>query len=837
MSNEGVRVPAIPEIRVNDPATQRVLEAVKSTIDTREGRNDPLDKTLTLRDLINLGLADADIQRLGRNIQATIRPTVTGTEDSSWATIPPPMPINFSATGAFATIILDWNLPDYANHAYVELWRASANEGEAAPVFGDAVLVGQVTNAPWSDSPDASAEARTFYYWLRCVSTSGLKSAVTEPATAQLAVDPGYILSVLLAQAGSDYIVGQPLLIEVAEPTVIGGVFVPAGVYIRDLFVQNGTITNAKIANAAIDDAKISNVTANKITTGTLQVGRTITVEGAIQGGKNAYGSTDAGFWIGLDGATYRFAIGDATHFMRWTGSQLLVSGAFSASTITTSTVTATDFVGGTVRSGKTAYADTVPGYWLGFDDLDGVAKFSIGEAVNYLKWDGTTLRVQGLIHTSQLIATTMSSSVLDNSNTLIAPTYILDPDRVPGLGGGMLVAATGQPLDDPDTPPTILCYPSLLLDTSMDVLDTTLADAYVLPDDSPWAGYNYNFGCTSPSAASGTLSPDFSGPSSRNPVSPGKMRFAWMESSPGWGVRYTIDPVVFTVEPAVITGGSTNYKLCTAAGTPKPGESTYARAARTTATLRVTITDLAAFSYSAFDASGSALPPHWLPPTPCSTGFSRPDSSWPNVSSNYYAYASLFQVFVYPPFSTAPADLTAAQAATEAARDTYVAWGAEPAAPAYLLDLSKVCLYRGASLGVSPGDSLAGYFKCPAESGVLTTAVHDWEATQSELWSDSTSVTAGTSTVVQGDWTIVASYAGGVISIVAEREIDYSHADIDTGGFTATAVIGVRGDINGGFVAYPQAFCVDYEWEHLQIKVDILADNRPFAPGEVEIP
>jgi uncharacterized protein YjbI with pentapeptide repeats len=40
--------------------------------------------------------------------------------------------------------------------------------------------------------------------------------------------------------------------------TTINGVSVPAGVYMQDAFIQNGTITNAKIGNAAIDSLKVA---------------------------------------------------------------------------------------------------------------------------------------------------------------------------------------------------------------------------------------------------------------------------------------------------------------------------------------------------------------------------------------------------------------------------------------------------------------------------------------------------------------------------------------------------------------------------------------------------
>lgn len=56
--------------------------------------------------------------------------------------------------------------------------------------------------------------------------------------------------------------------------TTINGESVPAGVYMRDAFIQNGTITRAKIGDAAIDNAKIAELDAGKITTGFLGAGR-----------------------------------------------------------------------------------------------------------------------------------------------------------------------------------------------------------------------------------------------------------------------------------------------------------------------------------------------------------------------------------------------------------------------------------------------------------------------------------------------------------------------------------------------------------------------------------
>jgi hypothetical protein len=64
-----------------------------------------------------------------------------------------------------------------------------------------------------------------------------------------------------------------PFIVQ-ATSTTINGVSVPAGVYMNDAYIRNGTITNAKIGNAAIDDAKIASLSADKIVAGTIDTAR-----------------------------------------------------------------------------------------------------------------------------------------------------------------------------------------------------------------------------------------------------------------------------------------------------------------------------------------------------------------------------------------------------------------------------------------------------------------------------------------------------------------------------------------------------------------------------------
>lgn len=159
--------------------------------------------------------------------------------------------------------------------------------------------------------------------------------------------------------------------------TTINGVDVPAGVYMRDAFIQNGTITNAKIANLAVDDAKIASLSATKLTAGQLQVGSWISssnyVAGAqgwainsdgtaelsnavvrgtvyatsgefsgtvkagatILGGLAASYSSGAGFYGGLESGAYKWRVGSPTGArIQWTGAAIEVYDASNKLTI-----------------------------------------------------------------------------------------------------------------------------------------------------------------------------------------------------------------------------------------------------------------------------------------------------------------------------------------------------------------------------------------------------------------------------------------------------------------------------------------------------------------------
>ena len=74
----------------------------------------------------------------------------------------------------------------------------------------------------------------------------------------------------------------------------------------------------------------------------------------------------------------------------------------------------------GNIRSGQTAY-ETGTGWFIG--NSGGTAKISIGTSTNYLKFDGTTLKIKGSfdVGTSGII----NNSVYTVSNLPISPTSV----------------------------------------------------------------------------------------------------------------------------------------------------------------------------------------------------------------------------------------------------------------------------------------------------------------------------------------------------------------------------------------------------------------------------
>ena len=165
MSNP-TKLPGIgkPPISV-DAETRRYLEALSEALQIRLGlRGDPIDRAITLRELIDSGLAVSLKAAPFDPNNPTAGNSGFGVNDIVDTTTPP-VPTNFEANGAYSQVNLSWDYPRYSNHSFSEIY------GHDSDVIGNAQLIGVSTGRVYID-PVGSGVSR--YYWIRHVSQSSV---------------------------------------------------------------------------------------------------------------------------------------------------------------------------------------------------------------------------------------------------------------------------------------------------------------------------------------------------------------------------------------------------------------------------------------------------------------------------------------------------------------------------------------------------------------------------------------------------------------------------------------------------------------------------------------
>lgn len=258
----GLRYADLPAIEAaqlpGNPAATRALEQIRQTLGMRFGQGGQMvDRAVTWGDLVENGIvtmrgADGKpilIKNPGGTFQPSTPPVVDGI---------PPAPTGFKATPGLGTVVLEWDKPNFAYFGYAEIFRGTTNNQ------AQAVSVGQTTGWVYAD-PVGGNGGVTFFYWVRFVSVGGKLGPFNGVGgtTGAVSLDPAYLIDVLAA-AGDP----KALLYEVKEPTVINGVPVPPGIYIRTLYVANGSIGTLQLGNAVITDAKVASLSAAKVTFG-----------------------------------------------------------------------------------------------------------------------------------------------------------------------------------------------------------------------------------------------------------------------------------------------------------------------------------------------------------------------------------------------------------------------------------------------------------------------------------------------------------------------------------------------------------------------------------------
>lgn len=181
-------LPSIPAPNANN--LTEVVAALREAIQVRTGAvGDGMDRAVTLRDLLNSGVATPfDLRNLG-NGGITPFPIGTGDTDPDM----PPTPDHLEASGAIKYIILTWNFArGYSRLAYFEVWRSLTDN------ISDAIQIGQTFAPIYADNV---GPGKSYYYWVRAVSDVAASPFNSFSGTlGQTSIDVEYVLELLTGQ-------------------------------------------------------------------------------------------------------------------------------------------------------------------------------------------------------------------------------------------------------------------------------------------------------------------------------------------------------------------------------------------------------------------------------------------------------------------------------------------------------------------------------------------------------------------------------------------------------------------------------------------------------------
>jgi len=251
MATNGTKIPSIPPIPSNtDPQLKTYLNAIDEALKVRLGTlGDPKDRAVTVRELIDTGLAENFKENPFDPNAGTPENTFIPTERVD-VTIPPDV-TGFSGAGAFQKIILSWDLAQFGNFAFTEVWRHTSNN------IGSATRIDTTRAQVYADTVDVDSD---FYYWVRHVSTSNIFGQFTNGINVTT--------SKISNSNVTDFITtGALTAAQIATGTITAASGVIADAAISTAKIQDSAITTAKIGNANITSAKIDSaaITTAKI--------------------------------------------------------------------------------------------------------------------------------------------------------------------------------------------------------------------------------------------------------------------------------------------------------------------------------------------------------------------------------------------------------------------------------------------------------------------------------------------------------------------------------------------------------------------------------------------
>jgi hypothetical protein len=381
-------------------------------------------RLVTAQDLADAGVVTIDS---GGGLTAAAVTTDFGT---------PPAPTSVTATPAIRNVIVEWDDPAYPTHAYAEVWGASTNSISAA------VLLGQTPGSIYADELGPSA---TRYYWVRFVNTqftTGPYNA-TNGTVATTGADLAYTMGLLRDTYGGT---SEAPFFQLNTSTVINGVTIPAGTYMKAAFIYDAEITNAKIANLAVDTAKLADasVTTAKI------------VDANITTAKIANANITTAKIADANITTAKIADANIT-------TAKIASAAISLAKIDTATITNLSALSanmGTITAGDVSIGSSPA---INGTSMTGTGsriysdgRMVVGNSTNNMVFDGTTLSINGdVVGYGNLNGTTIGQIIAGSfnfvaflstgSSTFTVPSFVYKI-KVTVVGGGGGAASITYP-------------------------------------------------------------------------------------------------------------------------------------------------------------------------------------------------------------------------------------------------------------------------------------------------------------------------------------------------------------------------------------------------------
>ena len=275
------------------------LEKVREFASTALGkRGDPLDRVVTLRDLVDVDLVKlrpgygvgkptpiAGVgPAVGTGSGGTVEPDLT----------PPPMPSGLIVTAGFANLLIEHASPVYTQgHGHARTRVYGATYTSALPVFSDARLITEFTGTVTAHPTSLGVKWRIWVSWVSNDGVEGPVAGGTNGADAQVGLVGGADLAPLIIDAGK-LAAGA---VDLGSTKVTGTITDPArfgAAAIGYTVTQYLVATSGVLGNLVVDNAQIASVSAAKLLAGALSVGQYIR--------STSYVAGSSGWAINADG-------------------------------------------------------------------------------------------------------------------------------------------------------------------------------------------------------------------------------------------------------------------------------------------------------------------------------------------------------------------------------------------------------------------------------------------------------------------------------------------------------------------------------------------------------